>query len=384
MADQRYYNMNAKGEDNRYKVNTNILRMMQANPALGTGYIIGSMLGENYWGKKRAKREQIADRKGRGEDGSVGADANGVYGTKSNGAVNEIGGSVGSMGALKDWAARNSALEEYKNNPNGKVLYGGLNSGSNPFGVNADAVSGNYPRTPAQNNQAGITVGNVANGGGTPNVGQMWENMKNASTYNPGSTGMYTNGARNLGNVIGADANGVYGVGGSGAGTPSVANFPQKPANGPAPYTDDQLRQIQGQNFTAEELAKMASPQELARMVVMARGGAAPTGGGVLTSAAERYAPAPSGTPTAPQVPANIDKIIAGDDEIYEYGNPFAGQSTPLPVSRRGTRAMAAAWQQDPNIMNVANNVSAPQLVYPNDEDPRLKELAANLQYGDR
>ena len=61
MADQRYYNMNSKGEDNRYKVNTNILRMMQANPALGTGYIIGSMLGENYWGKKRAKSER--DRK---------------------------------------------------------------------------------------------------------------------------------------------------------------------------------------------------------------------------------------------------------------------------------------------------------------------------------
>lgn len=383
MADQRYYNMNAKGEDNRYKVNTNILRMMQANPALGTGYIIGSMLGENYWGKKRAKSEREANDYARG--GSVGADANGVYGTKSNGTVNEIGGAVGSMGALKDWAARNSALEEYKNSPNGNVLYSGSgnNSGNSNPGVYIDTANGIYPRTPQQANKPAVTTENAGNGGGVPGVMDAWNNMNNASMYNAGNTGLYTNGARNLGNVIGADANGVYGVAPASA-APSVANFPKKPANGPAPYTDDQLRQIQGQNFTAEELAKMASPQELARMVVMARGGAAPTGGGVLTSAAERYSPATPAAPAAPQAPANIDKIIAGDDEIYERGNPFAGQSTPLPVSHRGTRAMAAAWQQDPNIMNVASSTPAPQLVYPNEVDPRLLELAANQQYGDR
>ena len=368
MADQRYYNMNAKGEDNRYKVNTNILRMMQANPALGTGYIIGSMLGENYWGKKRAKSEREADKRGR--NGSVGADANGTYGTAKE---------------PNYYSSMNKALDEYKNNPNGKVLYSGSgnnSSNSNP-GVYIDTAKGIYPQTPQQANKPAVTTENAGSGGGVPGVMDAWNNMNNASMYNPGSTGMYTNGARNLGNVIGADANGVYGVNPTNA-APSVANFPQKPANGPAPYTDDQLRQIQGQNFTAEELAKMASPQELARMVVMARGGAAPTGGGVLTSAAERYAPTTPAAPAAPQAPANIDKIIAGDDEIYERGNPFAGQSTPLPVSHRGPRAMAAAWQQDPNIMNVASSTPASQLVYPNEVDPRLLELAANQQYGDR
>lgn len=381
MAEVKYSGIN-KGEDNRYKVNTNILRMMQANPALGTGYIIGSMLGENYWGKKRAKSFKEGDRKGRGEDGSIGADANGTYGTNSNtpASSSNNGGYYDSM---------NKALEEYKNNPNGKVLYGGYR----------DLMGSSNVPTPQQANKPAVTTENAGNGGGVPTPADHWNNIMNASTYNPGSTGMYTNGARNLGNVIGADANGVYGVNSGpviganengligvtpASSAPSVANFPQKPANGPAPYTDDQLRQIQGQNFTAEELAKMASPQELARMVVMARGGAAPAGGGVLTSAAERYAPATPAAPAAPQAPANIDKIIAGDDEIYERGNPFAGQSTPLPVSHRGTRAMAAAWQQDPNIMNVARNTPAPsQLVYPNDVDPRYEELLASAQRGD-
>ena len=418
MADQNYRNLNPKYDDTRYKINNSILRMMNTNPALGTGYIIGSMLGENYWGKKRAKSFKEGDRKGRGEDGPVGADANGTYGTDNNNVKKEAEGSVGSMspmerraqiindmrnylssqgktsGVVKPsdvaaWKGRNEALQEYmQGNPNGKVLYGGYR----------DLMGSSSVPTPQQANKPAVTTENAGNGGGVPTPADHWNNIMNASTYNPGSTGMYTNGARNLGNVIGADANGVYGVnsapvigadangvyGVAPAGAaPSVANFPQKPANGPAPYTDDQLRQIQGQNFTAEELAKMASPQELARMVVMARGGAAPAGGGVLTSAAERYAPATPAAPAAPQAPANIDKIIAGDDEIYERGNPFAGQSTPLPVSHRPTLAMAAAWQQDPNIMNVASSTPTPQLVYPNDVDPRYLALEKNLQVGD-
>ena len=370
MAEVKYNGVN-KGEDNRYKINNNILRMMNTNPALGTGYLIGSMLGENYWGRKRAKtRQETRDKFFGNQSGSVGADANGTYGTSKE---------------PNYYDNMNKALEEYKNTPNGNVLYSGSgnnSSNSNP-GVYIDTAKGIYPRTPQQANKPAVTTENAGNGGGVPGVMDAWNNMNNASMYNAGNTGLYTNGARNLGNVIGADANGVYGVAPAGA-APSVANFPQKPANGPAPYTDDQLRQIQGQNFTAEELAKMASPQELARMVVMARGGAAPTGGGVLTSAAERYAPATPAAPAAPQAPANIDKIIAGDDEIYERGNPFANQSTPLPVSHRGTRAMAAAWQQDPNITNIASSTPAPQLVYPNEVDPRLLELAANQQYGDR
>jgi len=383
-------NANKVDNSNRFKINNAALNMMARNPSLGIGYIIGSMLGENYWGNKRNKRSQEAVDDFNKKHG-IGADANGVYG------VNNGNGAVKYQGRQDvDWDSMNKALD-------------------------------NIPRTPQQANKPAVTTENAGTTGGVPTVADAWNNMVNGSAYNPGNTTLFTNGARNMGNVIGADANGEFGrmaglhpgviidtargiypaarpgtyidtsrgiymdssqntpAGGS---APSVANFPQKPANGPAPYTDDQLRQIQGQNFTAEELAKMASPDELARMVVMMRGGApvaqAPAqGGGILTSAAERYAPA---TPTAPQQPANIDKIIAGDDEIYERGNPFAGQSTPLPVSHRGTRAMAAAWQQDPNIMNVASStpVAPPQLVYPNDVDEKYYlELLANAQHGD-
>lgn len=280
MADQNYRNLNPKSEDTRYKINNNILRMMNQNPALGIGYLIGNALGENYWGRKRAKTSQEA------HDNTM----NGYNIQRdSNGNITSI--SVGSApSSNSEWTARNAALDAYKNSDTGRNMYQGRS-----FAPSAD----NIPRTPQQSNTSGVTMNN---NGGTRSVDDYWRNMNNASGYNPGNTTLFTNGVRDMGNVIpggvagpaiGADANGVYGVPGAnpgvivdtargiypgtaGAGSaPSVANFPQKPGNMPTPYTDDQLKQIAGQNFTPEERARMMTADEQARMNALNQAGQA-------------------------------------------------------------------------------------------------------------
>lgn len=297
MAEVKYNGVN-KGEDNRYKINNNILRMMNTNPALGTGYLIGSMLGENYWGKKRAKtRQETRDKFFGNQSGSVGADANGTYGTSKE---------------PNYYDNMNKALEEYKNTPNGNVLYSGSgnnSSNSNP-GVYIDTAKGIYPQTPQQANKPAVTTENAGNGGGVPTPADHWNNIMNGSTYNPGSTGMYTNGARNLGNVIGADANGVYGVNSgpviganengligvpNGGSAPSAANIPRSPQTkapnpnpAPIPYTPEQLAQIQAYGkFTPEELKRMGAGELVAPPVQAA---APAPSGGVLTAVANNAA----------------------------------------------------------------------------------------------
>ena len=260
MAEVKYSGVN-KGEDNRYKINNNILRMMNTNPALGTGYLIGSMLGENYWGRKRAKTRQGVKDAWDKQNGSVGADANGTYGTSKE---------------PNYYDNMNKALDEYKNNPNGKVLY-----------------SGSSVQTPQQANKPAVTTENAGNGGGVPGVMDAWNNMNNASMYNAGNTAMYTNGARNLGNVIGADANGLIGVSPA---APSAANIPRSPQTAapnpnptPIPYTAEQLQQIRDYGgFTPEELrragAEAAIPQAPVSVAVPTE--ASDPSGGVLTAIA--------------------------------------------------------------------------------------------------
>ena len=273
MAEVKYSGVN-KGEDNRYKINNNILRMMNTNPALGTGYIIGSMLGENYWGRKRAKTRQGVKDAWDKQNGSVGADANGTYGTSKE---------------PNYYDNMNKALDEYKNNPNGKVLYSGSgnnSSNSNP-GVYIDTAKGVYPQTPQQANKPAVTTENAGSGGGVPGVMDAWNNMNNASMYNAGNTGLYTNGARNLGNVIGADANGLIGVSPA---APSAANIPRSPQTKapnpnptPIPYTPEQLAQIQAYGkFTPEELKRMGAGELVAPPVQAVA--PAPSGGGILTN----------------------------------------------------------------------------------------------------
>ena len=292
MAELKYSGVN-KGEDNRYKINNNILRMMNTNPALGTGYLIGSMLGENYWGKKRAKtRQETKDKFFGNQNGSIGADANGTYGT-NNSTPTSTSNNKGYYDSM------NEALEEYKQgNPNGKVLYSGL---------------GSNVQTPQQANKPAVTTENAGNGGGVPTPADHWNNIMNASTYNPGSTGMYTNGARNLGNVIGADANGVYGVNSgpvigadangvygvpNGGSAPSAANIPRSPQTKapnpnptPIPYTPEQLAQIQAYGkFTPEELKRMGAGELVAPPVQAVA--SAPSGGGYVAPAVANNAQA--------------------------------------------------------------------------------------------
>ncbi len=305
-------NANKVDNSNRFKVNQQVLNMIARNPSLGIGYIIGSALGENYWGRKRNKRAQQAHNYGmNGRDG-IGADENGVYG------VNNSNGAVKYQGRPDvDWGAYNKALDSVPQNNKGVYI---------------DTAKGIYPRTPAQANKPAVTLENVGNGGGVPSVADAWNKMANGSTYNPGGTTLYTGGVRNLGNVIGADENGVYGVGGAGS-APSVANFPTKPANGPAPYTDDQLRQIAAQNFTPEELSRMATQDELARMNALTQPaqGQEQTddGGGLLSSVTNAVAGAIQNGATTPAQPALPQGNVVAPSNMGEFNDAMRGYVQP-------------------------------------------------------
>ena len=311
MADTTYRNLNPKYDDTRYKVNNSILRMMNTNPSLGIGYLIGNALGENYWGRKRAKTAADADKNW--NKGSIGADEkNGVTGVPS---------SAGNRGN-DYYTSMNKAFDEYRNGNNGRVLYEGRS---------------NAPRTPQQNNTSGVTVGNAGNGGGVTSVADAYNRMANGSGYNAGNTGLYTNGVRNMGNVIGADANGVYGVptgigadangvygiptGGS---APSVANIPRSPQTKapnpnptPIPYTAEQLAQIQAYGgFTPEELRRVGAAELVPRPVQAAApvqaSAPAQSSGGLLSAVADNaqaYAPSP---------------ISETDDHAPYYANPLS------------------------------------------------------------
>jgi hypothetical protein len=351
MANTTYRNLNPKYDDTRYKVNNALLRMMNTNPALGVGYLIGNALGENYWGRKRAKTAADADKNW--NKGSIGADEkNGVTGVPS---------SAGNRGN-DYYTSMNKAFDEYRNGNNGRVLYEGRS---------------NAPRTPQQNNTSGVTVGNAGNGGGVTSVADAYNRMANGSGYNAGNTGLYTNGVRNMGNVIGADANGVYGVptgigadvngvygiptGGS---APSAANIPRSPQTkapnpnpAPIPYTAEQLAQIQAYGgFTSEELRRMGAAELIPRPVQAAP---ASSGGGILT----RVATDPPIVPTS----------YAGDfrDTMRGYSAPvnpnydyIAGEGTVDDINAAGlARAQAQfspAAATRAGAANIANGYAAP------------------------
>ena len=282
MADVKYTNLDRLNglydQYGRRKIATAVDNWNK-NPYFMLGNMIGQAIFEPYFEKKRAKTEQEARdsfKKYYGLDKNGGS-----AGSTVNEAVKEAGDTAMATKNAK-WDDYAKALETYRS--------------ANGLGADANGVYG-VPQTPQQANKSTDV----------PTVGQAWQNMVNGSGYNPGNTTLYTNGIRNMNNVIGADANGVYGVPGATPGViidtskgiypqatssaPSVANLPTKPANGPAPYTDDQLRQIAAQNFTPEELSRMMTADEMARMnalmnpaPVVART-AAPSGGGLLTKA---------------------------------------------------------------------------------------------------
>jgi len=318
-------NANKVDNSNRFKINNAALNMMARNPSLGIGYIIGSMLGENYWGNKRNKSSQEAVDDFNKKHG-IGADANGVYG------VNNGNGAVKYQGRQDvDWDSMNKALD-------------------------------NIPRTPQQANKPAVTTENAGTTGGVPTVADAWNNMVNGSVYNPGNTALFTNGARNMGNVIGADANGEFGrmaglhpgviidtargiypaarpgtyidtsrgiymdssqntpAGGS---APSAANIPRSPQTKapnpnptPIPYTAEQLAQIQAQGYSPEELRRMGAAELIAPPPTAAPASApASVDTGLLASAAANAA----SSTLPPASPAEVLNPLSEDRDHEPY-----------------------------------------------------------------
>ena len=363
MADQNYRNLNPKSEDTRYKINNNILRMMQANPALGMGYLIGNALGENYWGRKRAKSERKADADTLASYGLKRDENGNIVSVGSSPAPNAIGASANGVTGVQnisapssnsEWAARNAALDAYRNSDTGRNMYQGRS---------AAPSADNIPRTPQQSNTSGVTLNNVGNGGGTNSVSDYWNGMNNASGYNPGNTTLFTNGVRNMnnvipgavaGNAIGADASGVYGVPGANSGVvvdtargiypgavsvgsaPSVDNIPRSPQTAapnpnptPIPYTPEQLQQIKNYGgFTPEELQRMGAGELNAPKPEASSGGSGLLGS--VVNAAVNAATQPS-TPAAPATSADV-YVPEVDMRMEQFGVPSADPAPNLAV----------------------------------------------------
>jgi len=341
-------NANRVDNSNRFKINQQALNMIAKNPTLGIGYIIGSMLGENYWGRKRAKTMQKADRYGRGEDGAIGADENGVYGVNNNGNAQKpyYEGKSGT-----DWSAYNNALDS-------------------------------IPRTPAQANKPAVTLDNASTTGGMQTVGDYWNKMNNNSGYNPGNTTLFTNGVRDInnvipggvaGNAIGADANGVYGVPGAnpgvfvdtargiypgtaGAGSaPSADNIPRSPQTAapnpnptPIPYTPEQLQQIKDYGgFTPAELQRMGAGELNAPQTESSSGGGGAIGSAIsnaINAATQEQTPPPAAQNPAP-TPDQM-RALKGDapaPEVYDY---VPGYATPQEMGNGGNSIREALNNQ--------------------------------------
>ena len=158
-------------DDNRYKINNAVLNMMTQSPGVGIGYLIGSALGHNYWGKKRAKTQAAAEQAG-------------------------LDAGMGITPAVTDFAANNRALDTIE-----------ANGGQMPStGITDNGV----PLTPQQSNQKAITMDNFMGGLQSPNG--TWNDMQKNSQYNFGNTGVFTNGIRDLSSMTpGAKNNALVG-----------------------------------------------------------------------------------------------------------------------------------------------------------------------------
>lgn len=154
---------------------TDILQAMQKDPATTTGYIIGTMLGNDYWGKKRAR--SAAEAVNATEPGATDwQQANGILDTVASN--------------LPPVTSNVSAADAYKNEqPAGNVLY-------------SPEIT-----TPQQRGQAPVTPENAGLLGGLKDPNEMYRDMERQTTFNPGNTGFFTNGIRDLSNVIGGKPN---------------------------------------------------------------------------------------------------------------------------------------------------------------------------------
>ena len=202
-------NGNRIDNSNRLAINKDVIRMMAQNPALGIGYLIGSALGENYWGKKRANSTQDA----------------------VDNALNEYNKNLpANSGGEMDWDAANKLLDTYagQSNTAGNMVSGtGIQDAmanksgwavppsqnavvpadaeaptTAPAPATVPAETPSAPLTPQQANTPAITMDNAGVLGGATTMQDAWEKMKNSGTFNNGNTGYFTNGIRNLDNVV--------------------------------------------------------------------------------------------------------------------------------------------------------------------------------------
>ena len=190
---------------NRFKVNEKMLALMAKNPTLGIGYVIGSMLGENYFGKKRAKSTTNAVGKGEiaGNGGTEQTATGAVDWDKMNQILNAYTGGNNAMNT--------PSVANATNQQQGWVASPGqgVSVSAAPAPVAAPAV----PQTPQQANAPAVTLNNAGAMGGVPTAQDQWAQMQNGNNENAGITAMFTNGVRNLDNVLPAGSGqGIYDI----------------------------------------------------------------------------------------------------------------------------------------------------------------------------
>ena len=181
---------------NRFKLNDKMLALMARNPTLGIGYIIGSVIGENYFGNKRNKSAENA----------------------ANDAYNSLYGNGNVSGGV-DWDKANQILDAYtggKNAMNTASVADAMNQQQgwvNPSVQAGVAPAAPVPQTPQQANAPAITLDNAGAMGGIPTMQDQWAQMQNGNNENAGITALFTNGVKNLDNVLPAGSGqGVYDI----------------------------------------------------------------------------------------------------------------------------------------------------------------------------
>ena len=233
-ADKNFKSTGNSGSITMDRQRMAILQMMQKDPQMMTGYLIGNAIGKKYWGDKQAKsraeanfmvlhpnatRDQFnqyykAIKSGMSRNDAlaqIGFAPMREYGKGDTGLLSDLGASAGSTEALPD--TRSDALDAFKNGDvygtgKGRVVadpkgYYGLSAPSMP-------AADNIPRTPQQSGQVPVTNKNAGLIGGMVDPQKAYQAMENKATYNPGNTptgyAAY-NGVRDQGNVMGGNSN---------------------------------------------------------------------------------------------------------------------------------------------------------------------------------
>ena len=196
------------------QLRTDILKLMQKDPYMAAGWALGTALGNDYWGRKRAKSaaeavqatdpnyystgNAILDQMQGGQQAPATADAGGMLGQIAQGVMAPAGSEV-----------------------NGATV----------------------PQTPQQQQKTPVTFENAGEGGGVPSVQEAWDKMADSVTYDKGNTGLFTNGIRDIANVIGGSEQQAPAL--------PVNNVPLQAQEAPAGVTQI-VQQAAAQPFSAQ------------------------------------------------------------------------------------------------------------------------------------